>query len=68
MPRPQNKPVEQVDDHQPVLKPEVAAEYELAEGTVMIFADNEFDLVDLSQINLELAHRLAAKGYLKKLS
>jgi hypothetical protein len=48
------------------LKPEVASVYELAEGTRMVFMDSELNEVDLSKINLEFAHRVAAKGYLVK--
>lgn len=61
----QTKPA---DESQPVktLKPDVAEQYELADGTLMVFADSVFGYVDLSQIDLDFADRLAEAGYLKK--
>jgi hypothetical protein len=66
MARAQNKPSVQVENNQPGLKPEVADVYELSEGTLMIFADSEFGVVDMEHVNLEFAERLEKKGYLKK--
>lgn len=51
-----------------VLQPEVAAQYEPAEGTQPLFACAEFGRVDLSQVDLQYAAQLAEKGYLKKLN
>lgn len=50
-----------------VLQPEVAAQYEPAEGTHAVFACAEFGRVELSQVDLQYAAQLAEKGYLKKL-
>lgn len=51
----------------PVLPAEVAAHYAIPDGQVTVFFNAEFEMVDLSKINLTLAARLAERGYLKKL-
>lgn len=50
-----------------ILPDDVAAKYELAEGTLEMFAC-EFGIVDLKLVTLEFADRLATAGYLKKKS
>jgi len=49
-----------------VLKPEVAAVFEVPEGRLSKFVCAEFGEVDLTAIGLEFAERLAEKGYLIK--
>lgn len=50
------------------LRKDVAERYEVPPGRTMIFVCSEFGRVDLSQVDLTMAERLAEKGYLKKLS
>jgi hypothetical protein len=50
------------------LPPAVAEQYQVREGLLSKFVCNEFGEVDLGIITLEFAERLAAAGYLKKLS
>lgn len=50
-----------------VLPPAVALEYEIATGVLPHFIDSELGEVDLTQLTLEFAERVAARGYLKKL-
>jgi len=49
-----------------VLPKEVAEQFEIAEGVLAQFVCGEFGQIDLTKINLELASRLAEKGYLLK--
>lgn len=50
-----------------VLRPEVAAVYQVRPGLPAKFACAEFGLVNLSEVSLAKAGQLAGKGYLKKL-
>lgn len=50
-----------------VLPPEVAKEYEVADGVLAHFIDSELGEVDLTKLTPEFAERVAARGYLKKL-
>jgi hypothetical protein len=51
-----------------ILPSAVAEQYQVREGLLSKFTCSEFGEVDLSIITLEFAERLAAVGYLKKLS
>jgi len=49
-----------------VLPEDVAKQYDIADGVLAQFVCSEFGAIDLTRIDLDLAARLATKGYLKK--
>jgi hypothetical protein len=54
------------DTPESILKPDVAAVYDVPEGRLPQFVCAEFGEVDLTAIGLEFAGRLAEKGFLIK--
>ena len=55
-------------DEDSVLPEKLAGLYKVADGVLQVFADNELGLIDLSNINEDMAEKLVKRGHLIKIS